>query len=332
MAIIDSMDRRRFAPRAAFPIIAAVALLVAWATPAMAAGVWTPKAPLPSVGGGVEGMSVGVEDAFIVAAYGLDSGVGDTNTTRIYSVATNTWSIGAPAPLPARAEGIGVLRDGKLYSIGGRSGGVLNNLERYHKNTNTWVSLAPMPTARAGLGGAVSGRYIYAIGGRTGTVPCSGLALATVERYDTFTDTWATMASLPSPRSDLAALAMGNGKIYVFGGCDASNSVVGDVDVYSIATDTWSPLPPMPTPRAIFYQVGFAGPKIYVMGGADSAFIVSGANEVYNISTNTWSVDTPMTTPRGEMGVGSVGGTIWTVGGAIPCCGLSSDALETFKP
>lgn len=337
MAIMVRMDRRRFALTTALAaIVAVVALLIAGVTPAMAAGTWTPKAPVPSVGPGVEGMSVGVEDAFIVAAYGFDPGVGDTNTTRVYSIATDTWSTGAAAPLPTRSEGIGILRDGKLYSIGGRSndvGGVLDNLERYHKNTNTWVSLAPMPTARAGLGGAFSGRYIYAIGGRDGTVPCSGTALDVVERYDTFTNTWATMAPLPAPRSDLAALAMGNGKIYVFGGCDASNSVVGDVDSYDINTNTWSTAPlDLPTPRAAFYQVGFAGPKIYVMGGADSTFAVSCANEVFNTFNNTWSADTPMLTCRGEMGVGSVGGTIWTVGGAVPAFGASSNALETFRP
>jgi N-acetylneuraminic acid mutarotase len=278
-------------------------------------------------------MSVGVTDGFIVAAYGDDGVEGDTNTTRIYSMTTNTWSFGADAPLPKRAEGIGVLRDGKLYSIGGRSGlGVLDNLDRYHKNTDTWVSLAPMPTARAGLGGAHSGRYIYAIGGREFTFPCSGAALDTVERYDTQTNTWATMAPLPAARSDLGALAMGNGKIYVFGGCDNGGFAVGDVYVYNIVTNTWSTAASMPTPRAIFYQVGFAGPKIYVMGGATCCFVVSALNEVYDTGTNTWSVDTPMTTPRGEMGVGSVGGTIWTVGGAMPAFATQSDALETFRP
>jgi N-acetylneuraminic acid mutarotase len=125
---------------------------------------------------------------------------------------------------------------------------------------------------------------------------------------------------------------MGNGKIYVFGGCDEFNDVVGDVFVYSIVTNSWSTAPSMPTPRAMFYQVGFAGPKIYVMGGADTSFLVSAANEVFNTSTNSWSSDTPMTTPRGEMGVGSVGGTIWTVGGAMPSQGSSSNALETFDP
>ncbi len=192
-----------------------------------------------------------------------------------------------------------------------------------------------MPTARAGLGGAVSGKYLYAIGGRTGTGgPCSGGALDTVERYNTQTNTWDTLASLPAARSDLAALAMGNGKIYVFGGCDASSTVVGDVDVYTIATNAWSTTPPpdMPTPRAGFYQVGFVGPRIYVMGGADINFFVSDKNEVFNTSNNTWSVNTPMTTPRGEMGVGSIGGTIWTVGGAVPAFGTSSNALESFTP
>lgn len=337
--VVGNMDRRRFALRTAFPaIVAVVALLIAWVTPAMALGTWEDAADVPSVGGGVEGMSVGVTDAYIVAAYGFDPGVGDTNTTRVYSIVSDTWTFGADAPLPVRSEGIGILRDGRLYSIGGRSndlGSVLSNLDRYTKNTNTWVSLAPMPTARAGLGGAVSGKYIYAIGGRTNIGgPCTGGALDTVERYNTQTNTWDTLASLPTARSDLAALAMGNGKIYVFGGCDASSSVVGDVDVYTIATNTWSAAPPpdMPTPRAAFYQVGFVGPRIYVMGGADIDLFVSDKNEVFNTSNNTWSVNTPMTTPRGEMGVGSIGGTIWTVGGAVPAFGTSSNALESFTP
>ena len=301
-------------------------------TTAVTTGVWAVKADVPSVGAGVEGMSVGVTDAYIVAAYGFDPGVGDTNTTRVYSVATNTWSIGAPAPLPVRSEGIGVLRDGKLYSIGGRSEGVLSNLDRYHKNTDTWVSLAPMPTARAGLGGTHSGKYLYAIGGRTGTSPCTGTALDVVERYNTQTNTWATLAPLPVPRSDLGAIAMGNSKIYVFGGCDASNQVVGDVFIYDIVAGTWSTGPDMPTPRAFFYQVASVSNKIYVMGGGDVNLTVSAANEVFDISNNTWSLETPMLTPRGEMGVGSIDGVIWTVGGAVPAFGISSNALETFTP
>jgi hypothetical protein len=89
----------------------------------------------------------------------------------------------------------------------------------------------------------------------------------------------------------------------------------------------------MPTPRAIFYQVGFAGPKIYVMGGATCCYVVSPANEVFNTATNSWDPPSlPMPTARGEMGVGSVGGTIFTVGGSVPAFGLSSSAVEKFRP
>jgi hypothetical protein len=57
------MDRRRLALRTAFPaIVAVVALLIAWVTPAMALGTWEEAADVPSVGPGVEGMSVGVTD------------------------------------------------------------------------------------------------------------------------------------------------------------------------------------------------------------------------------------------------------------------------------
>jgi hypothetical protein len=61
--VVGNMDRRRLALRTAFPaIVAVVALLIAWVTPAMALGTWEEPADVPSVGPGVEGMSVGVTD------------------------------------------------------------------------------------------------------------------------------------------------------------------------------------------------------------------------------------------------------------------------------
>jgi hypothetical protein len=39
-----------------------------------------------------------------------------------------------------------------------------------------------------------------------------------------------------------------------------------------------------------------------------------------------------MLTARAEMGVASRGGRIYTVGGALPAFGASSDANEAFKP
>ncbi len=61
---------------------------------------WATLAPVPSIGRGVEGMSVaGVGDKGI-AVQGFDSG--DTATTRIYDIAHNVWTsepmLLSPAP------------------------------------------------------------------------------------------------------------------------------------------------------------------------------------------------------------------------------------------
>jgi len=180
------------------------------ASAAFAQGTWKSLAPVPTP---TEGMTVGGVGNLIIAAYGDSSSLGDTNLTRIYNISHNTWSSGADAPLPARAEeAYGyTTSDGFMYVIGGRSfTGVINNLERYEVATNSWTTLTPMPTPRAAAAAAVIGSGIFVAGGRdVGGGPCSGNALDVVERYDIGTDTWTTVAPLPTAVSDAAAVATG---------------------------------------------------------------------------------------------------------------------------
>lgn len=304
--------------------------LVLVSTQAVAEGVWSSLAPVPSVGAGVEGMQVARVGNEIIAAFGFDPAVGDTVTTRIYDIDQDSWSAGTDGPAPTRSEGTAVAHDGNVYAIGGRSGTVLADLDRYTPATDTWTSLPDMPTARAGLASARVGDSIYAIGGRTSTTPCSGGELATVERFDIATQTWTAVASLPSARSDLAAMTKG-GKVYVFGGC-AVGVFLADVDVYDPETDTWSTAPAnLPTPRASMYQVGKKGGTIYVIGGYAGGPPL-GVNEAYKVSLDAWSTATAMITARAEMGVVSHGGRIYAVGGALPAFGASTNQNEVFKP
>jgi len=291
---------------------------------ASAQGTWSTLAPLPAP---TEGLHVGSVDDRIVAAYGFTGG--NTNLTRIYDIKSDSWSFGTPGPLPTRAEGAAATHGGHFYSVGGRSVGPLPDLDRYTPDTDTWVSLADMATARRGLGAAIVGNALYAIGGSTGTAPCSGSPLATVERYDIDTDTWSTAAPLPSPRSDLAAVARG-GKIYVFGGCLGSVTAINNVDVYDPVTDTWSTAPAdLPTARSSMYGAAAKGNRIYVIGGQDGGVQLT-TNEFYTVSHDTWSTDEPMPSARAEMGVVSHGGRIYTVGGGL--FGISSNLNLVFKP
>lgn len=307
--------------RLGFTTAVAVATVVAIVGTAAGAGTWKTLAPVPAA---TEGMQVAVVDGQIIAAYGYS--FGDTNLTRIYDIETDSWSSGAAAPGPVRSEGAAVDHGGFFYAVGGRP--TIVDLERYDPATNTWLSLANMPTGRAGLGAAVVGNAIYAIGGRIGSTPCSGGELATVERYDIDTDTWSTVAPLPSARSDLAAVAHG-GKIYVFGGC-APLGFRNDVDVYDPVTDTWSTAPlNMPTARASMYGAAAKGGTIYVIGGWNGSGQLT-TNEAYDVAADAWSTELAMPSPRAEMGVVFHGGRIYTVGGGLT--GNSSNLNLSFKP
>lgn len=302
-------------------------------------GSWRTLAPVPSLPGdirGVEGMSVASVGNVIVAALGLDRNGGDTKTTRLYDVASDTWSFGADVPLDdGSSEGAGISHGGIFYSIGGRNG-YENRILAYDRETDTWnTGLANMSTNRTGLAVARVGNFLYAIGGRTaGGSPCGGNETDSVERYNVQTDTWETVASLPSPRSDLAAATVGH-KIYVFGGCtSAPVTILNDVDVYDPNTDSWSSEPAdMPTARAAMYAVAMKGGTVYVIGGWNGVGTGLDVNEAYKAATDTWTIDLPpMPTGRAETGAADHNGKIYIVGGGKPAFGNSTDVHEAFKP
>ena len=56
--------------------------------------------------------------------------------------------------------------NGRIHTLGGEtSSSVFDNHEVYDPQANSWTTVAPMPTARHGLGVAVVGGRLYAIGG-----------------------------------------------------------------------------------------------------------------------------------------------------------------------
>jgi Kelch motif protein/galactose oxidase-like protein len=327
---------------------AALATLVG-ASAMYAQGRWKELAPVscpPPLLCPSEGMAVGGVGEVIVGAYGFArfsrTKGGDQTVTRLYHINRNSWSLGAPAPAPPRAEmAYGETTHGDtLYVIGGRSEScprpehACGNLERYKLANNTWATLTPMPTPRAAAAAAVKGDAIYVVGGRAGgDGPCSADALDVVERYDIHSDTWSTVAPLPSPRSDAAAVEHG-GKVYVFGGC-SFGVFLDEVLVYDPEADAWSSKTPMPTARASLVA-GRLGDKVYAIGGWDGGLPLD-ANEVYNIASDSWSTAAPLPTARGEAGVYSHGDRLYVVGGTLfPLppefpFGDATDANEGFK-
>jgi N-acetylneuraminic acid mutarotase len=140
---------------------------------------------------------------------------------------------------------------------------------------------------------------------------------------------------MPLARSDLGA-AVVDGKIYVFGGCRVTKGHVTylrNVNVYDPATNAWSDAPAdMPTARAGMYAVATLGGKIVVPGGWAGGAKPLGVVEIYSVRHNSWTTGPNMLTPRAEMGVVSKGGRVFTVGGAVPAFGASSNSMEVLGP
>jgi len=110
----------------------------------------------------------------------------------------------------------------------------------------TWVTKAPMPTARTYLAVGVVNNKIYAIGGSMGNRGCKHCT--TVEEYDPMTDTWTKKASMPTGRDNLAVGVVG-GKIYAIGGVGGNGDTLTTVEEYDPDTNKWTMKASMPTAR-----------------------------------------------------------------------------------
>jgi N-acetylneuraminic acid mutarotase len=182
---------------------------------------------------------------------------------------------------------------------------------------DSWTTLAPIPTARRGLGVAVVEGKIYAIGGYNST----GHYLGTNEMYDSATDTWNSRASMPTPRTDFA-IAVYKNKIYCISGKNDQEDLSGvytDVnEVYDPATDTWEKKSSIPTPR-YGMCTNLVDGKIYIMGGGLHApypiNTCSILNEVYDPETDTWTEKTPLPTSVLHAASAVVDERIYVLGG-----------------
>ena len=124
------------------------------------ANTWTPLAPVPDLNNCMASgvYAPNVNKLFVFGGERVSSAT-VVNTTRIYDIATNTWSTGAPMP-DVRAFMASGYYNGKIYLVGGYSTGgyvpaFLQTWE-YDPVANTFAIETSIP-ASTGFGGAGSG-------------------------------------------------------------------------------------------------------------------------------------------------------------------------------
>jgi hypothetical protein len=141
-----------------------------------------------------------------------------------YDPQTNKWEYKKPLSCERTSFAAVAGKNNKIYVFGGAAGmetdpktPILNTVEVYDPENDSWSFRKPMPVKRSGHYAVLAAdRKIYVLGGTE--VP--DLPLNTVFIYDPEKDTWEKGPDMILPRDVLAAVATPDGKIYAIGGTD----------------------------------------------------------------------------------------------------------------
>lgn len=242
------------------------------------------------------------------------------------SLTHNYWAAAASMPNARLIAPATAVVNGKLYVLGGFSefGSSTATVEVYDPETDRWSAAASMPTPRSYLAAGVVNDLIYAVGGLQ-YFPCSlgscTQPVATVEAYDAKTNSWTTVAPMPTPRGQLAAGVV-NGVLYALGGTDQDGHVIATVEAYDPTTNRWQAVAPMAGPRRE-HGAGVVNGVLYAVGGSNDV-------EAYDPGTNTWTSVTAMPTPRWGLAVAVLNGVLYAVGGVDNQ--HTGGTVETYDP
>jgi hypothetical protein len=273
--------------------------------------------------------------ANLVAAGGTDElnpGVGSTYEFLDMSQTPLVWA--APADLPNTAaftDAPGVTDpDGRVLVFSSIATATFTGA------TGWRTSLAVMPTPRDGSAAAPGADgLVYVLGGsKMSTI---GTPTGVVEAYSSANDKWTSgLATMPSPRTLLAAARGSDQRIYAIGGSSqAPNGVVtevGTVEGYDPVADKWAELSQLPDPVNRVAAVGAPDGRVYAIEGASQAGFPGTVN-AYEPSTDRWTPVAPLTTTR--LGAGAVivpDGHIWVVGGLASDLVTALSSVEIYGP
>ncbi|TWU47775.1 Kelch repeat-containing protein [Rubripirellula reticaptiva] len=240
---------------------------------------------------------------------------------------TNSGVSIVPTNLPELPEPLtsfgAAIADGKVYIYGGHTGSA-HSYSIDEQSNRGWCldttkgengSWQPLPSGPALQGLALvahAGRMIR-IGGFT-AVNAAGedhnlQSQDDVAAYDSATNAWTDLPSLPEPRSSLDAAVLGD-TVYVFGGWQLSGEsddsqwrkTAWSLDLAD-ASATWQPIATPPLQRRAMSVAAHDG-KLFVIGGMNSDGKPTTEVNVYDPSSNSW-IAGPSLPGSGMSGFGS---------------------------
>lgn len=240
-------------------------------------------------------------------------------------------------------EGRAVSVNGKLYTFGGytavRPFGANETYQVFNPATDKWTNLGKMPAPETHSGVAVdqSTGIVYFVGGLRGLYP--GTGTSDVYSYNTNTNVWTKLPSLPEPLSAGSAAIVNGVLHYMCGNIgqqrDIDQSIHLTLDLNALAATgkaTWQTAASLPQIRDHVSAVSLNG-KIYVVGGEighDKYHLQQKDCFVYDPTTNSWSqiADIPVPLSHAEAATFTADGKIIIAGGQVDDYGATKVVME----
>ncbi len=113
-----------------------------------AAGAWSAIAALPGARYSFPAVFDGTNQIYIFGGRTNTESGAEIATVLRYSVSKNTWTNMAPMPIATAGSAAALGVDGKIYVVGGLSGGVATDaVQVYNPAANSWTTAMPLPEA-----------------------------------------------------------------------------------------------------------------------------------------------------------------------------------------
>jgi len=251
---------------------------------------WAQDNTAPNVARGtyVEGIGMKIYEPILGVAFDTESRTWDDTLT--------------PYPKDGKTDGaVGQAQD-KIYVCGGRDADFNSQdvVYEYTPDSDSWTTVAPMPTARYDMTTAEHDGSLYLIGGQSSNSTFTD----DVYRYDPSADSWTTLQSVPFDSFDSRAAVSGD-KIYLAGIRTGFGEGNAEFWEYDISADAWTQLASMPKEAKTGGFVNLNGELIYAGGNDSNANNINDAFR-YSIQRDQWTRLTPLPVAMGAFTAATV--------------------------
>jgi hypothetical protein len=223
------------------------------------------------------------------------------------------------------------LSNGKILVVGGfdrSSSGTMNSQSELIDPATGSVTVLPQPLLgriHQSITSAWEDLVVVA-----GGVEWQETYWSPVDRVDVFRPSqraWVAGAPLRHKRSDHAATALQDGRVFVTGG-NANTALLRSSEIYNPRSDKWTEAAPMPRARTQHSAVTLVDGRVLVTGGIDSNGAPTNTTFLYDPGTDTWTAGPLMTVARLQQVVVALpSGDVLLAGGD----GVASGTSEIYR-